>query len=139
MGMSGSEFESILRRSNVNGIDPSMVVGSSASSLVGRISYTYNLRGPNLVIDTACSSSLTSVHQACRSLQNGDCEMALAGGVNLTLTPEVFVALSQTGALSPTGKCLLKLASFKPTFSHQGFRGLPKRQILRKVRLNMYV
>jgi len=105
MGMSGSEFESILRRSNVNGIDPSMVVGSSASSLVGRISYTYNLRGPNLVIDTACSSSLTSVHQACRSLQNGDCEMALAGGVNLTLTPEVFVALSQTGALSPTGKC----------------------------------
>jgi len=105
MGMTGSEFEMGALRSHSKGVDPSSILGSNTSSLVGRISYTYDLHGPNLVIDTACSSSLTSVHQACRSLQAGDCDMALAGGVNLTLTPEVFVDLSQTGALSPNGKC----------------------------------
>ncbi|MDF5730187.1 MAG: polyketide synthase, partial [Rhizonema sp. PD38] len=71
----------------------------------GRLSYVLGLQGPNIAIDTACSSSLVAVHQACQSLRTGECDLALAGGVHLILSPQVTIFLSRTQALSPDGRC----------------------------------
>ncbi|MCQ4079761.1 acyltransferase domain-containing protein [Streptomyces sp. RB6PN25] len=71
----------------------------------GRISYTLDLRGPSMVVDTACSSSLVALHAARQSLLTGDSELAIAGGVNIVLSPEDSIAYSQGGMLSPQGRC----------------------------------
>lgn len=78
---------------------------SNNASLANRLSYHLNLNGPSLVIDTACSSSLVALHTACESIRLGECDFALAGGVNLSLHPSKYVNLSQLGMLSPTGRC----------------------------------
>jgi acyl transferase domain-containing protein len=70
-----------------------------------RLSYTFDLHGPSISLDTACSSSLVAVHQACMSLRQGESTVALAGGVNLMLSPLTTAGLCQTGALSPDGRC----------------------------------
>jgi amino acid adenylation domain-containing protein/non-ribosomal peptide synthase protein (TIGR01720 family) len=88
-----------------NRIDAYSVTGMSFSTASGRISYYYGLEGPNISIDTACSSSLVSVHLACQSLKNQECNMAVAGGVNLILTPEVHIGFCKMKALSPDGRC----------------------------------
>lgn len=80
-------------------------LGTAASIAANRISYQFDLRGPSVAVDTACSSSLTAVHLAMRALRAGDCDMALAGGVNLILSPGTSVALSQFGMLSSAGHC----------------------------------
>jgi len=74
-------------------------------SIANRVSYTMNLTGPSVPVDTACSSSLVAIHLACESLRKGECEMALAGGVNLYLHPFKYVGMSQIKMLSPTGRC----------------------------------
>ena len=79
--------------------------GTGRYAASGRLSFHFDLRGPALTVDTACSSSLVALHLACRSLRNRDCEMALAGGVNLILRPEVTLAYSRAGMLSPDGRC----------------------------------
>lgn len=71
----------------------------------GRLAYILGLRGPNMAIDTACSSSLVAIHQACQSLRVGDCDLALAGGVHLVISPEVTIFLSRARVLSPDGRC----------------------------------
>ena len=71
----------------------------------GRVSYALDLRGPSLVLDTACSSSLVAVHSARQSLLAGECDLAIAGGVNIILSPEDSIAYSQGGMLSPRGRC----------------------------------
>lgn len=73
--------------------------------LAARLSYFMNLSGPNMAINTACSSGLVAAHQAFQSLQTGDCDTALAAGVNLMLVPELYVGMTQAGMLSPDGKC----------------------------------
>ncbi|MBU6402862.1 MAG: polyketide synthase, partial [Verrucomicrobia bacterium] len=85
--------------------DPYGGTGNAHSIAANRISYLFNLTGPSETIDTACSSSLVAVHRAVQSLRLGECDAALAGGVNLMLSPSAFVATSQLGALSPDGRC----------------------------------
>src|SRR5262249_15564825 len=70
-----------------------------------RISYSLGRRGPGGPVAAACSSSLVAVHQACRSLRDAECDLALAGGVNLLLAPEGNIFLSKAGALAPDGLC----------------------------------
>lgn len=79
--------------------------GSALSIAANRLSYLYGFRGPSMAIDTACSSSLVSVFSACQSIWNQDCTMALAGGVNLILTPTLSVNFSKTGFIAPDGRC----------------------------------
>ena len=79
--------------------------GNAFSIAANRLSYLLDLRGPSWVVDTACSSSLVAVHQACLSLQQGECQMALAGGVNLILTPELTATFTKAGMIAPDGRC----------------------------------
>ncbi|CAM2067521.1 Amino acid adenylation domain-containing protein [Sulfidibacter corallicola] len=81
------------------------VTSSHNGVLAARLAYFMNLTGPNMAINTACSSGLVAAHQAWLSLRNHECDLALAAGVNLVLTPGMFVAMSQSGMLSPDGKC----------------------------------
>lgn len=74
-------------------LDPSSVTGAWTSILASRVSYQLDLRGPGVVVDTACSSGLISVHMACKAIKNNECEMAIAGGVSLSLTPFGFKSL----------------------------------------------
>lgn len=82
-----------------------VLIGGARYAAAGRISYAFNLQGPSLVVDTACSSSLVAIDLACKSLQSGESELALSGGVNLILEPDLFIGCSQTGMLSPEGRC----------------------------------
>ena len=86
-------------------IDAYLGTGKTFSIVANRLSYILDLRGPSLAIDTACSSSLVAVHQACQSLRQQECSLALAGGVNLVLSPQLMVALSAANMLSPDGQC----------------------------------
>ena len=79
--------------------------GNSGSVAANRLSYLLDLRGPSQVVDTACSSSLVAVHQACRSLAQGECDLALAGGVNLVLTPGRTIVFSQARMMAADGRC----------------------------------
>jgi amino acid adenylation domain-containing protein len=79
--------------------------GGALSIAANRLSYVLDLRGPSLAVDTACSSSLVALHLAVRSLRAGECETAIVGGANLLLAPEVTVAFSQAGFMSPAGRC----------------------------------
>jgi 1-acyl-sn-glycerol-3-phosphate acyltransferase len=79
--------------------------GTATSIAANRISYLYDLRGPSVAIDTACSSSLSAVHFACQSLRNGDCSMAVAGGVQLLLAPELSIGFCKASMLSKDGEC----------------------------------
>lgn len=90
--------------------DPTMITshsgtGSALSIAANRISYFFDFRGPSMAIDTACSSSLTAVHQACQSIRSGECGMALAGGVNVILSPAHSIAFTKAGVLAPDGRC----------------------------------
>ncbi|MBW4478213.1 MAG: SDR family NAD(P)-dependent oxidoreductase [Tolypothrix brevis GSE-NOS-MK-07-07A] len=78
---------------------------TSFSSVANRISYILNLRGPSLPIDTMCSSSLTAIHEACEHIRRRECELAIAGGVNLYLHPSSYVQMCAAHMLSPDGKC----------------------------------
>ncbi|MBU0485487.1 MAG: SDR family NAD(P)-dependent oxidoreductase [Proteobacteria bacterium] len=79
--------------------------GNLACFAAGRIAYILGLAGPNMAIDTACSSSLVALHQACQSLRMKDCDLALAGGVHLVVSPEVTIFLSRAHVLAPDGRC----------------------------------
>jgi len=79
--------------------------GTSHSMASGRVSYGLGLHGPALTVDTACSSGLTAIHLACRSLQDGESDLTVAGGVAITLEPRKSVSGSLQGMLSPTGRC----------------------------------
>ncbi|MDQ5908478.1 MAG: polyketide synthase PksN [Pseudomonadota bacterium] len=84
---------------------PYAFMGNGVAVLAGRIAYLLDLHGPALAVDTACSSSLVALHLACQSVQSGECEMALAGGVFVATTPGFHALTGKLGMLSPTGQC----------------------------------
>lgn len=86
-------------------LDAYCFTGNVLSTAAGRLAYTLGLQGPCMSVETACSSSLTAIHLACQSLRAGESSMALAGGVNLMLSPTTTKLLSKTQALSPDGRC----------------------------------
>ncbi|AZC75016.1 Malonyl CoA-acyl carrier protein transacylase [Pseudomonas chlororaphis subsp. piscium] len=83
---------------------PFAVPGHPAS-IANRVSYIFNLQGPSIALDTMCSSSITTLHLACRSIRDGECEMALAGGVNVSIHPNKYLMLGQGGFASAKGRC----------------------------------
>jgi len=105
VGITGSDYAALSRRGRPEDLEAQAITGQPTNTAAGRISFTLGLTGPALAVDTACSSSLVALHLACRSLRTGECETALAGGVNLVLAPETSVILSRAGMLSPTGRC----------------------------------
>jgi acyl transferase domain-containing protein/acyl carrier protein len=106
MGVSHNDYQNIQGGgTDRKGISAHSPTGSAHSIAANRISYCFNLSGPSLSMDTACSSALTAVHLACESLHAGRCEMAMAGGVTVIITPDGFIGFSQAGMLSPDGKC----------------------------------
>ena len=86
-------------------LDAHFASGIAHSMHSGRLSYLLGLQGPSITIDTACSSSLVAVHLAVNALRARECRMALAGGVNLMLTPELSITLSRARMLAPDGRC----------------------------------
>ncbi|MFI4954278.1 MAG: SDR family NAD(P)-dependent oxidoreductase [Gammaproteobacteria bacterium] len=106
IGISGSDYmSSLLKNEQASEIDAYLASGNALSAAAGRLSYTLGLRGPSLAIDTACSSSLVAIHEACEALRHGACTLALSGGVNLILLPEININLSKAHMLSPEGHC----------------------------------
>lgn len=99
--------ESILKEwKNKLGVTDShhnLLVDNLLNMIAARTSQEFNLKGPSIVVDTACSSSIVTLHLACESLRRGECEIALAGGINLLLTPTPYIYLSNAGALSTSG------------------------------------
>ena len=105
----GLSLDDYSERSVFSG-DPSLVdayaaLGNFRSVAAGRIAYILGLQGPTMQIDTACSSSLVSVHLACQSLRNRECNLALAGGVNVMLSPGTTIGFCKLKALSTDGRC----------------------------------
>ena len=110
--LSGSTTGIFLGVSNnaaANGIAPDLkgysITGTASATMAGRLSWTLGLQGPSLTVDTACSSSLVATHLACNALRQGECNMALAGGVSLLLTPGIHVEFSKLRGLSADGRC----------------------------------
>ena len=94
-----------VRSGDVTRIDAQSSLGNTRSLAAGRVSYVFRFQGPAMQLDTSCSSSLLAVHLACQSLYSGESNLALAGGVNLMLSPEPTIALSQLKALAADGRC----------------------------------
>ncbi len=104
VGVCGNDYGRF-QTADPRGIDAWAGTGNALSLTANRLSYAFDLRGPSLAVDTACSSSLVALHQACASLRAGECDTALAGGVNLTLTPHWTLAFSQAGMMAADGRC----------------------------------
>jgi acyl transferase domain-containing protein len=104
VGISTNEY-GMLQFGELASIDPYTGTGSAMSIAANRLSYVHDFRGPSMAIDTACSSSLVAIHLACRSLSDGDCTLALAGGVNVILSPKLSVNFDKAGVMAADGRC----------------------------------
>ncbi len=104
VGISNCDYGRLLFEDSGN-LDVYASLGTNYSVIAGRLSYLLGLHGPSMALDTACSSSLVAVHLACQSLRSGESSTAIAGGVNLMLTPEVHVSFCKAGMLARDGRC----------------------------------
>ena len=105
LGFNQIDYGLMLLKSNYKHLDHYTTTGNGYCFGAGRIAYAFGFSGPVMSIDTACSSSLVALHQACNGLRAGDCNIALAGGIQLNILPDYHLLLSQTHTLSPSGAC----------------------------------
>jgi acyl transferase domain-containing protein/acyl carrier protein/protein-L-isoaspartate O-methyltransferase len=105
VGLCNSDYYRMVMAGDPRGLDAYVASGGSHSVAAGRLSYALGLQGPSIAVDTACSSSLVAIHLACQSLRSGESRMAVAGGVNLVLGPEVTILLSKARMMAPDGRC----------------------------------
>lgn len=104
VGVASSEYGELARERGAD-IDGQLMTGNDHSVLANRISFLLDLRGPSEPVDTACSSSLVAVHRAVRAIQTGECDLAIAGGVNVILSTTGFEAFTRSGMLAADGRC----------------------------------
>lgn len=104
MGQFTSDYKELVCRDAESAI-PFSVTGLQTTSLSNRVSWLFDLKGPSLTMDTACSSSLVALHLACQSLRAGESRMAIVGGCNLMISPDMFIYEAGQGFLAPDGKC----------------------------------
>lgn len=105
VGICFDDYAKVSLGSNLDKIEAFTSLGNSKSVAVGRISHIFGFQGPALSLDTSCSSSLLAIHLACQSLRQRESDLALAGGVNLMLAPDVSIGFCKLRALSETGQC----------------------------------
>lgn len=104
IGMGWSDYSSVVARAGET-IEAYTATGTVASVGPNRVSFFLDLHGPSTPIETACSSSLVAIHRAMQSIRAGECAQALAGGINLLLTPQLHISFSKAGMLSRDGRC----------------------------------
>ncbi len=105
LGISNNDYIELCKAAGPEGEDVYAATGNGHAFAAGRLSYVFGFQGPSLTVDTLCSSSLVAVHLACQSLRNGEAALALAGGVNLMLSPDTTRLTATTQGLSPDGRC----------------------------------
>eukprot|EP01028_Stygiella_incarcerata_P003260 TRINITY_DN1637_c0_g1_i1.p1 TRINITY_DN1637_c0_g1~~TRINITY_DN1637_c0_g1_i1.p1 ORF type:complete len:5817 (-),score=1557.98 TRINITY_DN1637_c0_g1_i1:84-16049(-) len=105
VGASSYDYAFLMRDRGYHKSSPFFTTGTQFSVFSGRIAYLLGVNGPAMTVDTACSSSLVAIHTAILNMREGMCDMALAGGINLVLTPDGHIGLSKMHALSPDGQC----------------------------------
>ncbi len=104
VGASYNEYASIAADANASRREPAPY-NTQTFSIANRVSYSLGLGGPSMVVDTACSASLNAIHLACESVRSGACEMAIAGGVNLSLHPNKYIMLCANRFAASDGRC----------------------------------
>ena len=106
IGITNNDYARLIARNgDYDPVDAYFGTGNTLNAAAGRLSYVFGLQGPSMAVDTACSSSLVSVHLACLSLRGREVDLALAGGVNVMVSPDATIALSHARMLSPDGRC----------------------------------
>ena len=104
IGASGTEYGNLALGDPAVG-NAYFMTGTTTGIAANRISYVFDLHGPSFIMDTACSSSIVALHQACQAIRSGEVPTAIAGGVNMLMTPFPFAGFSAAGMLSPDGRC----------------------------------
>ncbi|WP_346179191.1 type I polyketide synthase, partial [Streptomyces cuspidosporus] len=105
VGAMSDDYATLTRQRDSTAVSHHTLAGLQRGMIANRLSYLLGLNGPSLTVDSGQSSSLVAVHMACQSLRAGECEIALAGGVNLNLTFDGTLSVSRFGGLSPDGRC----------------------------------
>ncbi|MDT5218314.1 MAG: hypothetical protein QOF15_419, partial [Mycobacterium sp.] len=105
VGVAANEYSQLQSGNSVETIEAHFITGNALNVIAGRVAFALGLEGPAMAVDTACSASLVAVHQACQALHSGDCDLALAGGVNVLVSPASMIATSRARMLSSDGRC----------------------------------